>query len=328
MRIFMTGTTGFIGNALMRSLLSQGFQINVLLRDAGKKDLVELPGITVFHGDVLDQKVLLAAMKDCSLVYHVAGYARLWSAGSEPFFSINVTGTHNVLTAAADNNISRVVYTSSAGVLGNSLKTPLTESDPRINALTNDYDLSKHMAEEVVRAFASDGLDAVIVNPSRVYGPGLLRHSNAVSRMLMQFVNGHFSWAPGCRDITANYVYIDDIVKGHQLAMQYGKSGERYILGGENASYEVLYRIIEEITGKKVDYRIPVWLMQGAGYLQLLSYHLTGKEPEFTPGILNRLFRNAALSSEKAKKELGYQITPLKTGLERTIESFKMQSYA
>lgn len=328
MKLFLTGSTGYIGNALLRALIEQGHEINVLIRNTGNKHLVTLPGVKVFQGDILDKNVLHTAMKGCSRVYHLAGFTKQLSSGSDSFLSVNVTGTHNVLSVAAENNILRVVYTSSAGVLGNSLNTPLTESDPRINSFSNESELSKDLAEEVVRNFASDGLDVVIVNPSRVYGPGLLRQSNAISRLLLQFVNGHFSWAPGCRNITANYVYIDDIVNGHQLAMQYGKSGERYILGGENASYEVLYRIIEEITGKKVDYRIPVWLMQGAGYLQLLFYHLTGKEPEFTPGILNRLFRNAALSSEKAKRELGYQITPLKTGLERTIESFKIQSYA
>jgi nucleoside-diphosphate-sugar epimerase len=322
MKIFITGASGFIGDHLSKKLADSGHQVHALVRN-------ELPArqrhtdIRYFIGDITQPSTIQKAIAGCEQAYHVAGYAKLWAARRKTFYDINVTGTENVFEAALENGVKKVVYTSSCAVFGPSLKTAITESDPRITAFNNDYDLSKILAETSVREFCKKGIESVIVNPSRVYGPGLSTHANMITKMLTQCLRGKFVFMPGVKNVVGNYAYIDDVVQGHINAMEIGKCGERYIVGGENLSYDQVIRIIrEEITSAKL-IPLPAFAVKAWGYIELLKHRLTGSDPKFTPAAATRYLQNAAFDCSKAINEIGYSITGFRQGISNTINHIK-----
>src|SRR5262249_4338267 len=155
----------------------------------------------------------------------------------------------------------------------NSIHTAMIESDPRTVGFDNDYDLSKCMAEKLVVDFAARGLHAVIVNPSRVYGPGIESFSNPFDRLLNAVLKDRPIIIPGCHDVAANYSYIDDVVNGHILAMKHGKPGQRYILGGENISYRQFIDVVKENIPLQNAIAVPLPVMKVAGVIQLLLFY-------------------------------------------------------
>lgn len=327
MRVFVSGATGYVGNRLMKELLFNGFQVHTLLREPSKKGMLNYPGVRIFEGDLNDVKALDEALDGCKQIYHVAGFTRLWAANENEFYETNVKGTFHLLEQAVYHNVDKLVYTSNAAVFGHSIKEPLSEEDPRTTGLSHDLDLSKFLAEKIVLDFAEAGLETVVVNPTRIYGPGLLTHSNIITRLLNDLLKNKLQGVPNCDEIVGNYTFIDDVINGHLLAMQKGVSGQRYILGGENISYGKLYQLIQELTGRTIEKKRPLWAMKMTGYVNLGKYYIFGEEPLFTPKDIDRFYHNSAMSSQKAIRELGYSITPLKIGLERTLAEIQKNSY-
>lgn len=319
MKVFLTGSTGYIGNRLMHTLLGQGHEVHTIVRNPAKAHHVARPGVKAFPGDLSDADAIERAMEGCEQAYHSAALARLWSADIKPFLETNVEGTRRVMEAAARQGVSGVVFTSSASVLGPYRGKPLDEDDHSHDGFENDYARTKYMAEEIVRSHASARMKTGIVIPTRVYGAGLMTHSNAISRMLEGFLKRNTSFVPACLDVVANYCYVEDVVQGHLLAMEKGRNGERYILGGENVSYRDFYAAVAEHSGKSNLVRVPLWAMKAAGYVNLAGYHLFRKDPAFTPDILGRFFSSRFVSSAKAEQELGYNITPFRAGIGETI---------
>lgn len=328
MRVFVTGTTGFVGNKLMRELLFNGFQVHTLLRDPSRKGMLNYPGVRIFEGDLNDVSAIDSALDGCKQIYHVAGPTRLWSANESEFYEINVKGTFHLLEQAVYHNIDKLVYTSSASVFGGSVKKPLTEEAPRTTGFSHDFDLSKFLAEKVVFDFSEEGIETVVVNPTRIYGGSVPAQDNPFARMLNDLLQGRQPGVPACNKVIGNYAYIEDVVQGHLLAMQKGISGQRYILGGENIDYESLYTLIEESTGRTIRNKLPLWAMKIKGLINLGKYYLLHEEPLFATDGIDRFYQNAAMSSEKAIRELGYCITPLKTGLAKTLADLKTNCYA
>jgi len=327
MNIFITGATGYIGNALVFKLADEKNTIHALVRDPLKVKCLDHPNIKLFKGDINDINSIRNAMNGCEQVFHLAAFARLWASPSDIFFKVNVEGTKNVLAAATEKNISKFVYTSSTAVFGPSINHPLSENDPRTIGFNNDYDLSKCIAERLVFDYAAKGLQALIVNPSRVYGVGNETYSNPFTRFLKPLLKGKFIAIPKCPDVIANYSYIEDVVEGHILAMKYGKTGERYILGGENISYRQLLDIIREIIPGRNAIAIPKPLLKAAGYLQLLRFYLTKKQPAFTPSAIDRYYTNTSFNCQKAIEELNYKITPFRKGISYTIHHLKQNNH-
>jgi nucleoside-diphosphate-sugar epimerase len=230
-----------------------------------------------------------------------------------------VQGTENILEQALDLGVKKLLYTSSCAVFGPSYKVPICEKDPRTIGYGNDYDLSKCLAESKVREYSHRGLFAMIVNPSRVYGAGLQTTSNAITAMLLKGLRGHMIFIPGCSRVISNYAFIDDVVKGHILAMQKGISGEQYILGGENISYGEFYKLISNLISRPRLIKLSSGILKGLGWIQSLRSTLTGIEPLFTSSIINRYLNNMSVSSSKAIRQLNYQITPFREGIQNTI---------
>lgn len=317
MKILITGATGYIGNQLANKLAQQEDEINILVRDIHSANLPRGKNISVFKGDITNADSIAVAVKGCTLVYHCAAIAKLSLSERNPFEKVNVNGTRNILQASVNAKVQKLVFTSSAGVLGPSTHIPLTENDPRIEPFESDYDLSKHLAENLVREFVNKGLDTVIVNPGRVYGPGPATYSNAVNRTIEYILNKKILLFPKIDKYISSYSYIDDVVNGHLLAMQNGIAGENYILGGENISYGHLLQSVKEYAAVKNSVlKIPVSVLKGLASISLLI----NKKTELTPSLIVRFAKHRMLNSEKAIKNLGYHITSFDEGLKTTID--------
>jgi nucleoside-diphosphate-sugar epimerase len=323
MKIFITGATGYIGNILALKLADANNTVHALVRNPDEAKSLDHPNIKLFGGDINDIDSIKHAMDGCEQVFHLASLVRLWARPSDIFFRVNVEGTSNVLAGALEKNVSSFVYTSSTAVFGISLNEPLSENDPRIIGFNNDYDLSKCMAEKLVMDYAAKGLHALIVNPSRVYGPGIETYSNPFTRFLKASIKGKVVAFPKCPGVIANYSYVHDVVNGHILAMKYGKPGERYILGGENISYQEMLSVIRELLPQGRAIAVPKILLKAAGGMQLLKFYFTKKQPAFTPSAINRYYSNTAFNCGKAIEELNYKITPFKQGITETIHHLK-----
>ena len=327
MKIFITGATGYIGNNLALRLANEGNTVHALVRSANKASLLSHPNIILSDGDITDPVSIEKAMKDCEQVYHLAAFARVWAKDPSVYYKLNVEATKHVLDAARKLNVRKIVFTSTGGVLGPSGDKPVEEDDKRIGDILNEYEDTKTEAENLCRQYCKQyNMDIVIVNPPRIYGPGIETESNAVTKLAKLYMQGKWKIMPGDGTKTGSYVYIDDIVNGHILAMQKGRSGERYILSGVNASYQEFFDTLGEVTGKKLKLiNMPVWAMLIAGNAMMLRTKLTGKPPLLTPKWIKKYLYNWSLSCDKAKRELGYTYIPLKEGLEKTVKWIREQ---
>jgi nucleoside-diphosphate-sugar epimerase len=271
----------------------------------------------------------MSAMMNCDKVIHAAAIAKLSAKDNNIFYSVNVEGTRNMLDAALALGVKKFVFTSSGAVIGPSGKYPMSENDPRITAFENDYEISKHWAEELVKAYSRRGLFAVIVVAPRVYGPGHECNGNTMDVLLKSILSMRLAFVPSYDNVVANYAFVDDVVNGHFLAMDKGLGGEKYILGGENLSYRSLFQTIKQNTGKKIRLiRIPKLLLKIWSFFYKSVCALVGKETHISPKVVDRLAQNRALSCDKAIKQLGYSITPFSVGIQITILHLKNQKYA
>jgi nucleoside-diphosphate-sugar epimerase len=323
-RVLVTGASGFIGRKLSLTLAEMGYQVVALCRDVNHPFLIQHRNIQFIKGDVLDSLSLEKAMKDCCQVYHTAAMAKMWCKNEQDFYDVNVTGTRNVLACALKLDVDRVVHTSTCGVWGPTLNLPVSENDPRAVGFPISYERTKYLAELEVKEFVKKGLDVVIVNPSRVYGEGPITDSNTVSKMVTGYINGTWHFIPGDGKSIANYAFVDDVVNGHISAMQNGRNGERYILGGEDVSFNGFFGVLKEITGRKRHlYKIPVSIIKAYSMLEFLKNKIFNLTPFFLPEFADRLKCNQQYSSNKAIAELNYQITPFAIGLSKTVSHFQ-----
>jgi nucleoside-diphosphate-sugar epimerase len=327
MNILVTGGSGYIGNKLCHVLANSGHTVHAFIRSAEAEKILQHPNIVIFKGDLMDKESIAVAMKGCQQVYHTAGYVKLWTRNPEIFYEQNVGGTANVLEAAMAEGVSKFVFTSTCGVWGPSKNLLLIENDPRTSSFDNDYDLSKHLAEKTVGEYYNKGLFTVIVNPPRVYGPGLPRHSSGVNRFIQHLLDHKISTLPWRLETKANYAFIDDVVAGHIQAMEKGKAGERYILGGENVSYKKFVDLIKRLSQSKNIYiRIPPFLIKTVSQVELMRGKLNGHEPFITPNVAKRIQLDKIFDCSKAISQLGYRITPFEEGIKKTLEHLKKQA--
>ncbi|MES2653272.1 MAG: NAD-dependent epimerase/dehydratase family protein [Bacteroidota bacterium] len=325
-KVFVSGASGFIGRQLCLRLVQQGYYVHALCRNENHPYLIKNENIALFKGDILDELSLLKAMKGCEEVYHTAALAKMWSKNSEDFYQINVVGTRNVLNTALKLGVKKMVYTSTCGVWGPTIKHPMTETDPRVFGFTIAYERTKYLAELEVFSFIKKGLDVVIVNPSRVFGEGPTTDSNTVSKMITGYLNGTWRIIPSDGKNIANYAFLDDVVNGHLAAMTYGQTGNRYILGGEDISFNQFFETLHQLSGKpKRMFNVNQKLIKFYSQIEWLKTKITGLAPVFLPEFADRLKYDQKYSSDKAISQLNYQITPFAEGLERTMHYIQKQ---
>jgi len=329
MKILITGATGYIGYKLAMEAARRNYTVHILVRDLQSPLLPTHPNIIKFKGDITDKASVMAAMANCDKVIHAAAIAKLSAKDNTIFYSVNVEGTRNMLDAALALGVKKFVFTSSGAVIGPSGKYPMSESDPRIAAFENDYEISKHWAEELVKEYCRRGLFAIIVVAPRVYGPGHECNGNTMNVLLKNILSLRLAFVPSYDNVVANYAFVDDVVTGHFLAMDKGLGGEKYILGGENLSYRSFFQLIKQNTGKKIGLiRIPKLLLKIFSFFYMSVCALVGKETHISPKVVDRLAQDRALSSDKAIRQLGYSITPFSIGIHKTILHLKNKNYA
>lgn len=324
MAILITGSTGYIGSKLTAKLAEQGDDIHLLCRTAPTLPEFNKPNIKIFAGDITDPASLQPALENVDRVYHLAAYARLWAKDSSTFHKLNVEGLDNVLKASKTAGVSKIVYTSTAGVIGPSKTKPMTETDPRITGFFNLYESTKSESEKLALDYCRQGLNITILNPSRIYGPGFDTGSNPITKIVEMYMKGNWKIIPGSGNDIGSYPYIDDVVDGHIAAMEKGRSGERYIFGGVNATFNELMDLIKKYSGIDRKLRhVPFFVLNLLSRAMLLNANITGKPPLITPDWVAKYKYDWALDSSKAIQELGYNIRPLEDGIRTTVEWVK-----
>lgn len=319
MKIFITGSTGYIGHQLARKALDLGFEVAALVRTPSPNAVLKHTSFTVHQGDISDFTSLVKGIKGCDVAFHAAALTQLWDKDSSLFYRINVEGTKNVLEAALQTGVKKVVFTSSCAVLGPSIE-PAREDNKRSVPFENDYEVSKQQAEQLVKQYVAKGLDVVIVRPPRVFGPGLLTKGNPINKLIRQTIQRGIAFRPAAKDVVGNYAFIEDVVNGHLLALQKGKSGEAYNLGGENVSYKGLFSAIAKAANKKIrTIAVPMQLLKLWASLVFSTNYFIGRQTHISPKVIERLLQNRAVSCEKAIRELGYQITPFQEAISATV---------
>lgn len=325
MKVFISGGTGFIGSALTQSLIHEGHSVTLLVRNPDKSELQLNDNLKVVKGDILDKTAVEEGMTGCDWVFHLASHTHPWYKKPEEVISIIETGTANIFESALKRGVKRVVFTSTGGTMGYSRNDQIIDetTNPEPDFITL-YERCKSMAERTALSFCKNGLEIITVNPTRVYGPGILSKSNSITRIMNLYNRGLWRIIPGDGNIIGNYVFIRDVVSGHILAAKYGKTGERYILGGENLSFMEIFTIIGTITGKERRMiKMPLNILKTAVKTAMLFSDITGIHPAITNEWFEKYMKNSILSSEKAKRELGYGITPFITGAGITLNWLK-----
>ncbi|MFC0263768.1 NAD-dependent epimerase/dehydratase family protein [Fontibacter flavus] len=318
MKVFVTGGTGYIGSRLIQRLLEKVDVVRALYRN--EHPAIDHPSLEWVKGELDEEEKIVRLLEGCHQVYHMAGLARMWHPQKNAFFDTNVASTDRILKAAERVGISRIVFTSTASVISYSIKTPIQEEDPLIEPFDDEYSASKFVAEQMVLKASKPGFETVVVNPPRVYGPSMIGN-NPVNNLVKGFLKRRFYFVPGDGSYEANYAFIDDVVNGHILAMEKGRPGQRYILGGENHSYNSFYQVLEkELHLKRNAVGMPRGLMSTVAAVSETMSELFGKAPFITGPMVNKLYSNRLLSVNKAANELGYIVTPLAEGLRKTIQ--------
>ena len=325
MRIFITGGTGFIGSRLTERLVTEKHELILLLRDHTKAGAFNNEKVTFVQGDLSDTEALSKGMKDCEWVFHMAAYTKPWANDQSLPFKTNVTGTLNVIEAAIKNSVRKIIITSTGGTLGYSKEgNTIDESNNPDPQYHTQYEKTKAEAEEIALRYCAAGINIVIVNPTRVYGPGKLSKSNSLTKIIKLYISGLWRIMPGDGNSTGNYVFINDVVDGLIRAAVSGRKGERYILGGENLTFREMFDKIGNASGRK---RIVFSL--NAGFLRIvikfsnLLTRVFGIPPIITREWLDKYLNDSIISSDKAVKELGYKITPFAEGVAETIRWLK-----
>lgn len=327
MPIFVTGGTGFLGVNLVRHLVGQGQRVRMLVRTEPNRLGLESDLIEFARGDVTDGSSVLEAMRGCDRVYHLAGWVQITPWGMDTARRINVEGTRNVCAAALRLGVKRMVHTSSiAAIAAGSLEHPADESQPwNLKGLDIPYYITKRESEQVVQEFVRQGLDAVIVNPSYLVGPWDVKLGS--SRILIQLAGGKVNMIFSHGGI--NFADVREVAKGHVLAMERGRTGERYFLGGQNLPYRTFCERVAAIAAA----RPPRWALPYPAMLpfaaagSMLGRLMPMRFRDFNLSILRSGFLEHYATSRKAIAELGYHEVPIDAAIRDALDWFAEHGY-
>lgn len=319
MHAIVTGGAGFIGAHLVRLLLDEGMTVTVLEKPGAKLDnLAGLP-IRIVHADIGLSAAVRPAMDGCDVLFHLAANPRLWARDRREFRRTNTEGTRNVLAAARNARVSRVVYTSTESIIGPSRDGALCNEDTPATGrdMVGEYCLSKFRAEEAALDAVAHGQDVVIVNPTIPVGPGDINRSPA-TRLVVDFLNGR---VPAYMSCSLNLVDVRDVARGHLLAWRKGVSGRRYILGHENINVEQLLQLAGEICGRPAPgIRIPYAAGLAFAYAsEFVADYITGREPAATVTGVRLTRRMTHLDCSRAVRELGFHPGDIRNAIAEAV---------
>jgi dihydroflavonol-4-reductase len=329
MDALVTGGTGFVGANLARELVAAGATVRVLARPGGDRRALDGVKVEIVDGDLLDPASLAHVARGIDTVYHVAADYRLWAPDPAVLHRVNVDGTRAMLEAAGTAGARRVVYTSTVGALGIPKDgAPGTEDTPvSLADMVGAYKTSKFLAEQVALDFARRGLPVVIVNPSAPIGPWDVKPT-PTGQMVVDFMSGKMF---ATLDTGLNLVHVRDVARGHILAGQLGKVGDRYILGAArgNVSLAEIGRLLSEMTGRRPPrVRVPYAVAWCAAACMETVARLTGGAPKVPLTAVRMAKKRMYFSPAKAVRELGLPQTDVRVALRDAVEWFAAHGYA
>jgi dihydroflavonol-4-reductase len=335
MLAFVTGATGFLGSHVAHVLAEQGAELRLLVRPTS--DLRNIEGLSADRvvdrvvGDLRGPASIEKALSGCDVVFHVAADYRLWVTDPGEMYRSNVEGTRTLLEAARKQGVRRVVYTSSVATMGftsgvDNDKIADEESPVGMADMIGHYKRSKFMAEQVAIDAAKSGVDVVIVNPSTPIGERDIKPT-PTGRIVVDFLKRKF---PAYVETGLNLVDATECARGHVQALEKGKTGERYILGGENLTLKQILDRLAEITGlKSPTLKLPYIFALATGVVdEMVTGRLLGREPRATIDAVRMGRKMMFVSSAKAERDLGWRKLPVEGALRRSVDWFRANGYA
>ena len=325
MRVFVSGATGFIGANLVRLLLKQGYDIRVLVRENSRLDSLETLDVEIVRGDLNDPE-LVRKLQGCEALFHVAAHYSLWQRDKQLLYESNVLGTRNILNAAKQANVDRVVYTSSVAAIGVSpsgVAVDETYQSP-VEDLVGYYKQSKYWAEqEALRAHQS-GLDIVIVNPSTPIGAWDIKPT-PTGDIILRFLRQKM---PAYVNTGLNLIDVKDVAWGHLLALEKGHTGERYILGNQNLTLKEFLQLLGNITGLPVPQNtLPLWLPLTLAWVEEFILEPLGKSPTIPIDGVRMSRHPMYYQATKASEQLGLPQSPIKNAVQEAVDWFRDRHY-
>jgi nucleoside-diphosphate-sugar epimerase len=316
MKYFVTGATGFVGNALTRLLIASGHQVHASVRSPAKAGDLATLGVKLYAGDVTDKESMRSAMSGVDGVFHVAGWYKIGTRDQRDGERVNIQGTRNVLELMKELGIRKGVYTSTLAVNSDTGGRLVDENYHFTGKHLSEYDRTKAVAHDIAKHMIAGGLPLVIVMPGMVYGPG---DTSSLRVSILQYLQQKLPVLP--RQTALCWAHVDDIARGHLLAMEKGKTGETYIIAGEPYELAKAFDLAQELTG------IPAPAKISPGMLSLTS-KMIGPLEKFLP--LPEAYTAEGLrivagvtyigDNSKARRELGYAPRPLRDGWKATLE--------
>jgi len=322
MKTFVTGATGFVGWHLAKVLVDRGDQVRCLARPGSIVDGIGELAVEIVPGDLRDIDSLRAGMDGVDVVYHCAADYRLYVPDPATMYASNVDGTHNILQAASDRGVQKVVYTSTVGALGlRADGTPGDECTPvSLERMTGHYKRSKFLAERVAEDWATKGLPVVIVNPSAPIGERDVKPT-ATGQMIVDFLLGRMK---AYVDTGLNLIDVRDVALGHVLAGEKGRVGEKYILGHRNMTLKNILDELARITGLPApSVKLPHWIPLAAAYVDTGLARVMRRQPRIAVDAVRLSRYRMFFDSSKAVRELGLPQTPVEEPLRRAVEWYR-----
>jgi dihydroflavonol-4-reductase len=328
LKAFVTGATGFLGSHVARVLSEQGAQLRLLIRPTSNLKNLEGLNAETATGDLRDAASLEKAIAGCDTVFHVAADYRLWVTDPNQMYRSNVEGTRAILNAARKNGVQRVVYTSSVATMGfTSNGHPADEESPvSLGEMIGPYKRSKFMAEQLALEAGRNGMHVVTVNPTTPIGEQDVKPT-PTGRIVVDFLKRKF---PAYVETGLNLVDVRECARGHIAALEKGRPGERYILGGENLTLKQILDTLGKITGlPSPKIKLPYLFAFAAGVVdEAITGRILKREPRATVDTVRMGKKKMFASSDKAERELGWKIVPVEDALRRAVDWFRANGYA
>ena len=324
--VLVTGVSGFVGSAVARALVADGHKVRALVRPTSPRANLEGLDVEIAEGDMRDAASLDRALEGMRHLFHVAADYRIWAPDPEDIVRANLDGTRSVMEAARRAGLERIVYTSSVATLAlRNDGVPVDETSPNAPETTiGAYKRSKVMAERLVEQMAATGLPVVIVNPSTPIGPRDIKPT-PTGRIVVEAANGKM---PAFIDTGLNLVHVDDVARGHLLAWRKGRTGERYILGGQDVKLGQMLGVIAQLVGRKPPtIELPRAPLFPLAYAAEFVARFTGKEPFATVDGLKMAKYRMFFSSAKAERDLSYTARPYQEALADAVAWFRQARY-
>jgi len=327
MKAFITGATGFVGSHVARALAQQGADLRLLVRSSSRRDNIADLRADVVVGDLREPESLKKAMQGCEYVFHVAADYRLWVRDPDQMYRANVEGTRAVIQAAQESGVRRVIYCSSVATMGFTATSQIVDEETPVSLadMVGHYKRSKFMAEQIALEAGRKGANVVVVNPTTPIGEQDIKPT-PTGRIIVDFLKRKF---PAYVDTGLNLADVREVARGHLLAMEKARPGERYILGGENLTLKQILDKLSALTGlPSPTMKVPHAVAMGfAAVDQFFTGIVLGKEPRATIDAVKMGRKMMFASSARAERELGYRTLPVDEALRRAISWFQTHGY-